>query len=143
MAMLTEDQTQEIIQHIKEAEKQTSGEIRVHIEEKTQADLNPLERAQQIFMKLNMHQTAQRNGVLFYVAIEARKFAICGDKGINEVVPAEFWNSTRDAMREHFRQNDLVQGLCTGIEMAGVQLKTYFPRQSDDQNELPDEISFS
>ncbi|PKK35194.1 hypothetical protein BWI96_18495 [Siphonobacter sp. SORGH_AS_0500] len=143
MAMLTEDQTQEIIQHIKEAEKQTSGEIRVHIEEKTQADLDPLERAQQIFMKLNMHQTAQRNGVLFYVAIEARKFAICGDKGINEVVPAEFWNSTRDAMREHFRQNDLVQGLCTGIEMAGVQLKTYFPRQSDDQNELPDEISFS
>ncbi|MDQ1087820.1 TPM domain-containing protein [Siphonobacter sp. SORGH_AS_1065] len=141
--MLTEDQTQEIIQHIKEAEKQTSGEIRVHIEEKTQADLDPLERAQQIFMKLNMHQTAQRNGVLFYVAIEARKFAICGDKGINEVVPAEFWNSTRDAMREHFRQNDLVQGLCTGIEMAGVQLKTYFPRQSDDQNELPDEISFS
>ncbi len=141
--MLTEDQQQEIIQHIKEAERRTSGEIRIHIEEKTQSDLDPLERAQQIFMKLDMHQTAQRNGVLFYVAIEARKFAICGDKGINAVVPADFWNSTRDAMREHFRQNDLVKGLCTGIEMAGIQLKTYFPRQSDDQNELPDEISFS
>ena len=141
--MLTEDQQQEIIQHIKEAERQTSGEIRIHIEEKTKSDLDPLERAQQIFMKLDMHQTAQRNGVLFYVAIEARKFAICGDKGINAVVPADFWNSTRDAMREHFRQNDLVKGLCTGIEMAGIQLKTYFPRQSDDQNELPDEISFS
>ncbi len=143
MAMLTEDQQQEVIQHIKQAERQTSGEIRVHIEEKTQADFDPLERAQQIFLKLNMHQTAQRNGVLFYVALEARKFAICGDKGINDVVPADFWNSTRDAMRVHFRQNDLVQGLCTGIEMAGVQLKTYFPRQSDDQNELPDEITFS
>ncbi|OZI08594.1 hypothetical protein BWI93_08170 [Siphonobacter sp. BAB-5385] len=140
--MLSEAQQQEIIAAIKQAETRTSGEIRVHIEEKSPSPLDPIARAKEVFAKLEMHKTAQRNAVLFFIALEARKFAIWGDDGINKVVPADFWDTTRDAMRQHFRQDDLVAGLRTGIEMAGKQLKAYFPYQSEDRNELPDDISF-
>ncbi|MEZ5196516.1 MAG: TPM domain-containing protein [Bacteroidales bacterium] len=89
-----------------------------------------------------MHETEQRNGVLFYLALKNRKFAILGDVGINSVVPDNFWDDIRDKMLDHFRENEFVDGLIEGIMMAGQQLKEHFPYQRDDVNELPDDISF-
>jgi uncharacterized membrane protein len=89
-----------------------------------------------------MHQTRLRNGVLIYLATVDRKFAIIGDAGINSVVPNDFWDSTRDDMLNHFKYGNLVEGIVTGLEIAGNQLKKYFPRKRNDQNELPDDIAF-
>ncbi|KQS33032.1 TPM domain-containing protein [Dyadobacter sp. Leaf189] len=137
----TEEQQQLIINAIMAAEKQTSGEVKVHIEKKCP---NPdvMERAKEVFLALNLHQTAQRNGVLFYLAYEDRKFAVLGDKGINEKVPADFWETTKSLLRSHFSQGLFLEGLCKGIDEAGFQLKSHFPYNSDDINELPDDISF-
>ena len=130
-----------VVQAIKSAEHQTSGEIRVHIEAYCEAP-NVLDRAVEIFGHLNMHKTDKQNGVLVYVAVTDRKFAIVGDIGIDTVVPTNFWESTKDLMRTYLAQNQVVEGLEKGIEEVGKQLKQYFPYQSDDINELPDEISF-
>ena len=125
---------------IKNAELDTSGEIRVHVENTCKGDVK--DQAAYLFDKLEMHKTEQRNGVLFYLAIKNRKFAILGDVGINKVVPEDFWDDIRDHMLNHFRENDFADGLVEGITMAGQQLKEHFPYQTDDVNELPDEISF-
>ncbi|GAA4468778.1 TPM domain-containing protein [Nibrella saemangeumensis] len=139
--LFTAEQQQRIIAVIREAELATSGEIRVHIEKKCTEE-NPVKRAIEVFGNLGMHQTAEQNGVLFYLATEDRKFAIIGDKGINERVPAGFWDSTRELLRMHFAAGDYAEGLCRGIDEAGRQLKQFFPRAHDDSNELSDEISF-
>lgn len=137
----SEEEQQYLIEAIQEAEKQTSGEVKVHIEKKCQtADV--MERAKEVFLFLHLHQTAERNGVLFYLAYEDRKFAVLGDKGIDEKVPADFWNSTKDLLRTHFANAQYLEGLRKGIEEAGLQLKKHFPYQSGDINELPDDISF-
>ncbi len=136
-----EDEQQLIIDAIKEAENQTSGEIKVHIEKKCATD-DVMERAKEVFGLLQLHQTNEHNGVLFYLAYEDRKFAILGDKGIYEKVSLNFWDSTRELLRLHFSSNQFTEGLCAGIKEAGLQLKTYFPYQSNDINELPDDISF-
>lgn len=136
----TADQQQAIRLKIGTAEKSTSGEVRVHIDESCKGEV--LDCAADHFKKMEMHKTAQRNGVLFYLAVTDRKFAILGDKGINEKVPADFWNTIRDAMTEHFQRNEFTEGLCLGIEMAGEKLKTHFPYEEGDTNELSDEISF-
>ena len=136
---LTAQEEQEIVQAIVAAEKDTSGEIRVHIEEHTKKP--PLERAQEVFLALNMQNTKDRNGVLFYVGVANKHFAILGDEGINNVVGADFWNSTKDIVIEHFKNNQNKDGLVKGIIEAGKRLKDYFPYQSDDINELPNEIS--
>ena len=125
---------------IAEAESNTSGEIRVHIDDSCREDV--LDKAANTFHKLKMNKTALRNGVLFYLAIEDRKFAILGDKGINEKVPMDFWDNIKEAMAVSFKQQKFTEGLCKGIEMAGEKLKTHFPLQNDDTNELSDEISF-
>lgn len=125
---------------IKEAELNTSGEIRVHIESKCSQD--SLQRAVYIFNYLKMFNTQARNGVLIYVAVESRKFAIIGDAGINKVVPDNFWNSIKENMGAAFSQGKYIDGLVEAIREAGVSLKRYFPYQSDDINEQPDEISF-
>jgi uncharacterized membrane protein len=125
---------------IKEAELNTSGEIRVHVEEKLAGD--PLDRATYIFEKLNMHKTELRNGILFYLAMESHKFAILGDAGINEKVPDNFWDNIRERMEESFKDGKYSQGLITGIIMTGEQLKKHFPLQIGDINELTNEISF-
>ena len=130
----------QIEQAIKEAELNTSGEIRVHIESKCPQD--PLQRAVYIFNYLKMFNTQARNGVLIYVAVESRKFAIIGDAGINKVVPDNFWNSIKENMGAAFSQGKYIDGLVEAIREAGVSLKRYFPYQSDDINEQPDEISF-
>jgi uncharacterized membrane protein len=137
----SEEEQQYLIEAIQAAETQTSGEVKVHIEKKCQtADV--MERAKEVFLFLNLHQTAERNGVLFYLAYEDRKFAVLGDKGIDDKVPADFWNSTKDLLRTHFANAQYLEGLRKGIEEAGLQLKKHFPYQSGDINELPDDISF-
>ena len=90
-----------------------------------------------------MDNTKAENGVLFYVAIDDRKFAICGDRGIDKKVPDDFWEATKELMQSHFKQGKFKQGLIEGIHSAGEQLRTYFPWDTDDRNELPDEISVS
>jgi len=137
---LSKEEQQQIVQAIQEAEKETSGEIRLHIEAKCKGD--PLDRAKEVFVKLKMHQTALRNGVIVYLAFQDRKFAIWGDKGINEKVPENFWQDVKEVMAEHFRNNQFAEGLIKGITMIGEKLKAFFPYQKDDVNELPDDISF-
>jgi uncharacterized membrane protein len=137
---LTSDQKKIIENAIREAELNTSGEIRVHIEENCKVDV--LDRAADIFAMLKMHKTELRNGVLFYLALKNRKFAVIGDAGLNAVVPDNFWEEVKNLMIEHFAKNNLTSGLAKGIELAGQKLKEHFPYQKDDVNELPDEISF-
>lgn len=138
---LSKEEEQEIVQAIVEAEKNTSGEVRVHIEK--QSNITPLERAQEVFFELKMEATKDRNGVLFYVSVTDKKFAIIGDKGINDLVAPDFWNATKEIVLNHFKQGAFKQGLVEGILSAGNQLKAYFPYQSNDENELSNEISKS
>ena len=136
---LTKPEEQEIVEAIGKAEKNTSGEIRVHIENET--SVAAINRAMEVFRNLNMEDTQERNGVIIYVAVKSKQFAIYGDKGINEKVGADFWNSTKEAMQNHFKSGNFKQGLIDGILKAGEQLKTHFPYQDDDTNELSNEIS--
>ena len=136
----TTQEKEDITIAIKNAELDTSGEIRGHVENTCKGDVK--DQAAYLFEKLEMQKTEQRNGVLFYLAIKNRKFAILGDVGINKVVEDDFWDDIRDHMLNHFRDNNFVDGLVEGITMAGQQLKKHFPYQKDDVNELSDEISF-
>ncbi|MCB2221722.1 MAG: TPM domain-containing protein [Bacteroidetes bacterium] len=139
-SFFNEDEKQDIKLAIKNAELDTSGEIRVHIEDKCKGEVK--DRAAYVFKQLGMHKTALRNGVLFYLAVKNRKFAILGDVGINQVVPEDFWDDIRDKMLDDFRDNRFADGLIDAITEAGRQLKKHFPHQTDDINELSDEISF-
>lgn len=136
---LTAKEEQEVIEAIRTAEKNTSGEIRVHIEQT--ASVPAFERAMEVFHHLKMDTTQLQNGVLIYVAVKDRNFVIYGDKGINEVVPDNFWDSTRDVMASHFKKGHFKQGLVAGILNAGTQLQQHFPWQINDKNELDDSIS--
>jgi uncharacterized membrane protein len=136
---LSKADEQEIVQAIVEAEKNTSGEIRVHIEE--HSEKSPLDRAQEVFFELNMNETQDRNGVLFYICVSDKKFAIIGDKGINDAVESDFWDGTKDIVIANFKEGNFKKGLVEGILKAGQRLKHYFPYQSDDTNELSNEIS--
>ena len=139
-SFFTKDQQVEIRKAIRQAEDTTSGEIRVHIETCLEGDV--LDRAAWVFRKLGMHKTSERNGVLFYFAVSSRKFAVIGDKGINEKTHKDFWNNIKQVMEEHFRQGKFSEGLSRGILMAGEQLKEHFPYRKGDINELPDDISY-
>ena len=134
------EQKERILQAVRDAELNTSGEIRVHLERRCKGEA--LDRAAYLFEKLKMHKTAQRNGVLFFLAFEDHKFAILGDAGINAITPEDFWDGIRDRVMEEFSGGRYVTGLETGIRMAGEKLKEHFPYQEGDVNELSDEISF-
>jgi uncharacterized membrane protein len=140
-SFFTKEQQAQILASVKEAELETSGEIRVHIESSVKGDV--LDRAAWLFEKLGMYKTAERNGVLFYLAVQDRKFAIIGDAGINAKVPAGFWDEISEMLKKNFKEGRFTEGLSEGIIMAGNQLKIHFPYQKDDVNELPDEISFN
>jgi uncharacterized membrane protein len=129
-----------IVSDIQEDEKNTSGEIRLHVE--NNCSTSPMVRAIKLFSKLKMNKTKQHNGVLFYLAVKDRVFTILGDKGINDVVPIYFWDNIKDNIEAKFKEGKFVDGLVEGILKAGEQLKTHFPYQSDDVNELSDDISF-
>ncbi len=134
------EEKEEIKRAIQKAELDTSGEVRVHIENLCKGDV--LDRAAYLFKKLEMHKTELRNGILFYLSIKSKKFAILGDIGINTVVPENFWDEIKQKMLQDFKEDKFKNGLCDGIITAGIQLKKHFPFLKDDINELSDEISF-
>jgi len=136
----SKEQKAQIRSAVAEAELNTSGEIRVHIDNHCREDV--MDRAAWWFGKLEMQKTEKRNGVLFYLAVKDHKFAILGDMGINALTPDDFWDHIKEAMLEHFSEGNFCEGLCQGIRLAGEALKEHFPYQDDDVNELPDDISF-
>lgn len=129
-----------IITAIRRAEKSTSGEIRVHLEDNPKEEALP--EAKRIFRKLGMHKTRDRNGVLILLLPEKRQFAIIGDEGIDQAVEGDFWERERDLLQEHFRKDAFCAGLVAAIDLIGERLKACFPVQADDENELPDTISY-
>lgn len=137
----TPEQQEDIKQAVLNAELDTSGEIRVHIENSCDGDV--MIRAAQLFEKLKMDRTELRNGVLIYLAIENRKFAIIGDTGINTVVPENFWEQIKLNMLNRFRDGEFTLGISEAITAAGTQLKHHFPHHRSDVNELSDDISFN
>lgn len=140
MPLFSTQEQEQIANAIAEAEKATSGEIRIAVEKHCQG--NTIERATQYFAELGMDKTAQHNGVLIYLAHEDHKFAIIGDHGIDRVVPDDFWETAQIAMKAHFMSGNLAEGLIAGISLAGEKLALYFPYQGGDVNELPNEIAF-
>jgi len=136
----TKKEKEEIQKAILNAELDTSGEIRVHIETNCEGEV--LDRTAYLFKKIGMQKTELRNGVLIYLAVQSHKFAIIGDKGINAVVPENFWDAIKEKMTTYFEKEEFVHGLAEGIEQTGKQLKKHYPRHLDDINELSDEISF-
>lgn len=140
-SLLSKDDELEIVEAIRLAEKETSGEIRVHLENKT--SLAAFDRATEVFHMLKMDNTKAQNGVLIYLAVADKKFVILGDKGINDIVGADFWNATKEAMMAYFKNGEFKQGLVYGISRAGKQLQQYFPWDQTDTDELSNEISRS
>lgn len=136
---ISKEEEARIIQAIEEAEDHTSGEIRIHIEKR--AGKNPVERAKEVFNILHMDETKDRNGVLIYVGTEDHSFAIIGDKGINDRVESHFWEDTKELILTHFKNKQFCDGLVQGVLHVGLRLKSYFPYQEDDIDELPNEIS--
>lgn len=140
MALFTSQEQEKIASAIADAEKSTSGEIRIAVEKHCQG--SAFERATEYFAKLAMDKTAQRNGVLIYLASADHKFAIIGDKGINKVVPEDFWETTQVAMKAHFSSGNLADGIIAGVALAGEKLALFFPYQNGDVNELPNDIVY-
>lgn len=136
---LSASEEKEIIEAIRVAEKNTSGELRVHIEATSEKE--HFDRALEVFYYLEMDKTKDSNGVLIYVAVHDKKFVIYGDEGINQVVSKDFWNTTKDVMQNHFKNGNFKQGIVDGILKAGEELKVHFPWKTDDENELSNEIS--
>ncbi|WP_295674932.1 TPM domain-containing protein [uncultured Mucilaginibacter sp.] len=140
MAVFNDEEQQRIRTAVEDAERHTSGQLRVCIEKTCSEQV--LDRAAKYFHQLDMHKTKLRNGVLIYVATVDRKFAIIGDAGINKVVPDNFWDDTKDDMLKHFKVGDIVEGIVTGLAIAGEHLQKYFPHHKGDNNEISDDIAF-
>ncbi|TCD04661.1 TPM domain-containing protein [Pedobacter frigidisoli] len=140
MSLFSDIEQDKIAKAIQSAENATSGEIRIAIDKLCEGD--PYEKATEYFAKLDMDKTAQRNGVLIYLAHADHKFAIIGDLGINRLVPENFWETTKVAMTAHFAKGDLAEGIIAGVALAGEKLALFFPPQKGDINELPNDIVF-
>ena len=140
ITILNHEEDQRVVEAIKQAELNTSGEIKVHIENRCKGNVE--QRSLFIFDKLKLNETKLRNGVLIYLAVRDHKFAILGDEGIDKVVEEGFWNDVKDLMLSHFKEGRFAEGLEQGIQRCGEKLKAYFPYQSDDVNEIPDDISY-
>ena len=138
--ILNREEDRRVVEAIRQAELNTSGEIKVHIENSCKGDVE--QRSLAVFNKLKLNKTKLRNGVLIYLAVRDHKFAILGDKGINDVAEDGFWNDVKDLMLGHFKEGHFAEGLEQGIQRCGEKLKAYFPYQSDDINEIPDDISY-
>lgn len=134
------EEEQAIIEAIAKAELRTSGEIKLHVEKRCW--FSAISRAKKVFELLEMHRTAEKNGVLIYIATASKKFAIIGDSGINDKVGEHFWQSTKDIMQAEFKKGNFYSGAMKGIESAGEQLLHYFPYQKNDRNELSNDISY-
>ncbi|GGI28909.1 TPM domain-containing protein [Pedobacter mendelii] len=140
MSLFSDIEQDKIAKAIADAEKATSGEIRIAVDKHCAGDA--YERAIEYFSKLDMDKTAQRNGVLIYLAHADHKFAIIGDSGINRVVPENFWETSKVAMNAHFAKGNLADGVIAGVALAGEKLALFFPYQSGDINELPNDIVY-
>ncbi|MFT5885610.1 MAG: putative membrane protein [Arcticibacterium sp.] len=141
MHFFSRSEKDKISSAIQEAELKTSGEVKVHVEEYCPED-NPIERAKEVFCLLSLDHTALRNGVLFYLSIRDRQFAVLGDKGIYEAVGEKLWEEERDLLHDYLHSGNTVEGLCLAINKAGEALSKHFPYQSDDVNEISNDISF-
>ena len=135
----TEDEQSRIVAAIGQAEKMTSGEIRLFLERDVQ---DPYERARDVFAKLEMHETAERNGVLLYLAVRARRFAIVGDEKLHQLLGENYWVEVRDLIAQEFAKGRFPEGVVAGITAIGEKLSRHFPHRPDDVNELPDDIAF-
>ena len=140
ITILNREEDRRVVEAIKQAELNTSGEIKVHIENHCRGDVE--ERSLVVFNRLKLNETKLHNGVLIYLAARDHKFAILGDEGINKVVEDGFWNDVKDLMMNHFKEGHFADGLEQGIQRCGEKLKNYFPCQSDNTNEIPDDISY-
>ena len=140
VTILNHKEDHRVVEAIKKAELNTSGEIKVHIENHCRGDVE--KRSLVVFNKLKLNETKLRNGVLIYLAVRDHQFAILGDEGINKVVGNGFWNDVKDLMQSHFKEGRFAEGLEQGIMRCGEKLQTYFPCQSNDINEIPDDISY-
>ena len=138
--ILNNEEDHRVVEAIRQAELNTSGEIKVHIENHCRGDVE--ERSLFVFNRLKLNETKLRNGVLIYLAVKDRKFAILGDEGINNVVEDGFWNDVKDLMQNRFKESRFAEGLEEGIMRCGEKLKTFFPYQTNDINEISDEISY-
>jgi uncharacterized membrane protein len=140
MSFLTEQEQDLVTSAISDAEKMTSGEIRIAVEKHCPGEA--FDRATEYFAKLGMDKTSLHNGVLIYLAYDDHKFAIIGDRGIHRVVPPDFWETTQIAMKAHFAGGNIVNGLVAGVRLAGEKLALHFPHRNGDINELPNDIIF-
>ncbi|MEZ4807005.1 MAG: TPM domain-containing protein [Flavobacteriales bacterium] len=138
-SFLTKAEKAEVADAISRAERMTSGELRVHLEDHIEEDV--MDHAAFIFEELGMHRTRDRNGVLLYVAVADRRIAVIGDSGINARVPQGFWNDVVALLEGHFKADRRAAGLCAALERIGTKLSEFFPLKSDDTNELPNEVS--
>jgi uncharacterized membrane protein len=136
----SDEQKQQIRAAIERMEQKTSGEMRLHVEGDCKGDA--YERAVQLFHKLHMQKTKYRNAVLFYLAVNHKKFAIVGDEGIHKKVPDNFWVTVKDHVITQFKAGKFTEGICEGIDMTGEMLQKYFPHHQDDKNQLSDDISY-
>ena len=140
--LFTQEENERIVAAIRNAEKRTSGEVRVYIEPKNPL-VDPLERAALIFAKLRMEETDHRNSVLLYIATTHKEVALFGDHGIHEKVGIEYWQQEVKEMLDYFRNDNLVNGIINCITHIGETLHEKFPYiPTEDKNELPDEIIF-
>jgi uncharacterized membrane protein len=138
--MLTPGDEARVVAAIRAAERATTGEVRVHIDD--HCDGEPLEQARRNFASLGMTATAARNGVLIYFAALDHKFAIVGDEGIHAVVGGEFWDALRDRLAARLREGRHAEGIVEAVLEVGRVLAEAFPAAADDRNELPDAVSW-
>lgn len=138
--ILNREEDRQVVEAIQQAERNTSGEIKVHIENHCKGNVE--QRSLFVFKHLKLNETKLHNGVLIYLSVKDRKFAILGDEGIDKVVEEGFWNDVKDLMLSHFKEGRFAEGLVQGIQRCGEKLKAYFPYQTDDINEIPDDISY-
>ena len=140
--LFSEEESKRIVEAIRNAEMQTSGEVRVFVENRCKF-MDPLDRAREIFAKLNMQNTKDRNAVLVYVALKDRQLAIYGDSGIHEKTGQQFWTAAVNTIIQHFNRENYAEGIISSIAQIGEALRQHFPFDKDiDKNELPDEIIF-
>jgi uncharacterized membrane protein len=137
----TEEEKEKLVEAIRRAEEQTSGEIRVHLAHRCKKE--PMEEARSVFEKLGMTRTAERNGILFFLSLKDRRFVVLGDQGIHEKIRDEFWREIRDEVLGHFKGEKFLEGLLVGIRKCGESLARFFPRKKSDRNELPNEVTSS
>jgi len=137
-SFFTKEEKERIVLAIREAERRTSGEIRVYLERKARGEL--MERARKVFEKLGMTRTRLRNGVLIYFSLQDRQFTVLGDRGIHEKVGPGFWDEVVILMTQSFSRGEFTAGLVNGIRLVGGKLQAFFPRGPGDLNELSDKV---